>query len=138
MIPTVSGLAIMSNVSETAVQQAIRLAAPRNDAILWRNNNGACKTDTGRQIRYGLGNDSHQINDEIKSSDLIGITRRIITPDMVGQTVGVFTSIEVKRDGWKYTGTPREVAQNKWLHMILSHGGVAGFARAVSDIWPGV
>jgi len=122
--------------SEQAVQQAIRLAAPRHSCILWRNNNGACQTVDGRQIRYGLANDSHQINAEIKSSDLIGITRQVITPDMVGQTIGVFTSIEVKRGGWKYTGTPREVAQNKWLAMVQSHGGVARFAATVGDVWP--
>lgn len=123
--------------SEQLIQQAIRLAAPRNNSILWRNNNGACQTADGRQIRYGLANDSHQINDEIKSSDLIGITRTLITPEHVGLTVAVFTSIEVKREGWKYTGTAREVAQNKWCLMVQAHGGVAGFAQAVGDVWPG-
>jgi len=123
--------------SEQAVQQAIRLAAPRNNAILWRNNNGACQTVDGRQIRYGLANDSHQINAAIKSSDLIGITRTIITPDMIGRTLGVFTSIEVKRGGWQYSGSPRESAQNKWLQMVQSHGGVAGFAASAGDVWPG-
>lgn len=125
-------------ISEQSVQQAIRLAAPRNNSILWRNNNGACETKEGRQIRYGLANDSMQLNADIKSSDLIGITRTLITPAHVGQVLGVFTSIEVKRGGWHYTGTEREVAQNKWLHMIQSHGGVAGFAADVSDIWPPV
>lgn len=121
---------------ETPRQQLIRLEAPKHGAILWRNNNGACVDKNGRHIRYGLANDSMQLNAEIKSSDLIGITQRVITPDMIGQTVGVFTSIEVKREGWVYKGTEREEAQNKWLLMVQSWGGIAGFATGPGDVWP--
>jgi len=123
--------------SEQAIQQAIRLAAPRYATILYRNNVGACQTADGRQIRYGLANDSAQINREFKSSDLIGITRRVITSDMVGQIIGIFTSIEVKREGWSYHGTEREQAQQRWIELIQSNGGIAQFATGPASIWPG-
>ena len=122
---------------ESAVQQTIRLAAGHNGSILWRNNNGACQTADGRQIRYGLGNDSPQMNRRFKSSDLIGITRRIITPEMVGHTVGLFTSVEVKRGGWKYHGGDREAAQSAWLSIINNWGGIGVFATCPEDIWCG-
>ena len=76
---------------------------------------GACEDITGRQIRYGLGNDSSQINKVFKSSDLIGITPHVVVPADVGLRLGVFTSIEVKRGGWSYKGTERETAQFRWL-----------------------
>ncbi len=120
--------------SEAAVQQEIRLESARRGWRLWRNNNGACKDENGRLIRYGLANDSAKMNQEIKSSDLVGITPVIITPEMVGQTVGVFTSIEVKRQGWHYTGTGREAAQKKWIDLVISLGGHSGFAADVEDL----
>lgn len=121
--------------SEAAVQQEIRLHARNHQCMLWRNNNGACQDAKGRQIRYGLGNDSPQINKNFKSSDLIGITYKIVTPDMIGQPVGIFTSYEVKRQGWKFTGTDREKAQAAWLEIVKQWGGYAEFATGPHDIW---
>jgi len=124
-------------LSEAVVQQRIRIAAPQQGVVIWRNNVGACETKEGRQIRYGLANDSMQINRVVKSADLIGITPMLITPEMVGRTVGVFTSIEAKREGWKYSGNPRELAQNKWSEIVRQHGGFSCFATGPHDIWPG-
>ena len=91
----------MSN--EAVVQQQVQLAMARLGAQIWRNNSGACTDDTGRLIRYGLGNSSAALNAAIKSSDLIGITPVQIQPYHVGQTFGVFTAIEVKKPGWHLT-----------------------------------
>jgi hypothetical protein len=121
--------------SEAAVQQEIRLESARRGWRLWRNNNGACMDQQGRLIRYGLGNDSAKMNAEIKSSDLIGITPVVITQEMVGQTVGVFTSIEVKREGWRYTGKGRELAQKRWIDLVVSLGGRWGFAACKGGLW---
>ena len=122
-------------LSEAASQQQIRLEAPKQGVRLWRNNNGATMDETGRLIRYGLANDSAAMSRSIKSSDLIGITPTIITQVHVGQTVGIFTSIEVKRPGWVYKGTPREAAQLKWINLVLSFGGRAQFATGPGDVW---
>lgn len=109
--------------SEAAVQQLVRLEASRLGMRLFRNNVGACKDDTGRVIRYGLSNDSAQMNKAIKSSDLIGIRPVIITPDMMGHTIGQFVAREVKRPGWSYRGTDREVAQQAFGQLVLKLGG---------------
>ena len=122
--------------SEQAAQQKIRLAAPKHGAYLWRNNTGAATDPTGRVVRYGLANDSASMSKQIKSSDLIGMTPHIVRPEDVGRMIAIFTSIEVKRPGWKYTGIPREVAQLKWVEMVVSRGGIARFATGPGDIWP--
>lgn len=115
---------------EAVVQQAIRLEASRRGMRLWRNNNGACVDNTGRMVRYGLGNDSSKVNSHIKSSDLVGIT----PVQVAGRTLGVFTAIEVKRGGWKYKGTAREKAQLAWLELITAMGGIGKFAAGPEDL----
>lgn len=110
--------------SEAAVQTRIRLEASTKGMRIWRNNRGACIDDKGNFIRYGLANDSVQMNDKIKSSDLIGIRPLRVG----GLTIGQFVAREVKPTGWRYTGTPREVAQLKFLELVASMGGDACFA----------
>lgn len=120
-------------MSEGHVSQAIRLAAARHGARLWRNNVGACTAQDGRLIRYGLCNDSAALNRAFKSADLIGVQPVTVTPDMVGQTLGVFISIECKAPGAR-TDPARLVAQEAWRDMLLSLG-----ARAVMtdrSVWP--
>lgn len=114
--------------SETAVQNKVRLEASRKGLRLWRNNNGATTDENGNFIRYGLANDSKQLNDKIKSSDLIGIRPVLITPAHVGQVIGQFVAREVKPGSWSYSGIPREVAQLKFLELVASFGGDAAFA----------
>lgn len=120
--------------SEQALQVEIQVEASKRGMRLWRNNSGAVTTEDGRHIRFGLGNTSKQLNSQIKSSDLIGITPIIITQEMVGQTVGVFTSIEVKRPGWVYRGQGREVAQQAWIAMVNALGGIGKFVSKLEDL----
>ena len=117
------------DMSESAVSQRIVLKASSRGIRLFRNNVGACQDDTGRHIRYGLANVSKQMNATVKSADLIGITPVLVRADHVGHTLGVFTSIESKRGGWKYTGKGRELAQNNWLNVVQLLGGIAHFAN---------
>lgn len=99
----------------------------RTDGILWRNNVGAAKDAQGNFFRFGLANESKAQNAVLKSGDLIGIKPVIITPEMAGSMIGQFVSIETKAAGWKYRGTPREVAQKNWIDLVRSLGGDAGF-----------
>jgi hypothetical protein len=123
-------------MSEAGNQQRIRLAAANRGLILWRNNVGAVTTDDGRHIRFGLGNDSAKINKAFKSSDLIGINPVVITPDMVGQTIGQFVAIEVKRDNFVGRETDkRYVAQRKFIECVQRYGGMGMFAKSEKDIW---
>ena len=106
---------------EQVIQQQIRLDIGINPNVrLFRNNTGqATDQRTGNFIRYGLA---------VGSSDLIGIRKVTITPDMVGQTIGVFASLEVKTD----TGKP-STDQKKWLSMVTAFGGIAGVVRSPQD-----
>lgn len=109
--------------SEARVQDLARLTASKLGWRLFRNNCGALKDETGRIVRYGLCNDTPAMNKRIKSSDLIGIRPVIITPDMVGTTLGQFVAREVKREGWKYKATEHEQAQLRFGEIVTSLGG---------------
>lgn len=123
--------------SETAIQQQTRLLhcqVTRGHA--WRNNSGACTDDTGRLIRYGLGNDSAQLNAQIKSSDLVGITPTLITQAMVGYSLGVFTAYEIKPSGWTLRPSDaRGLAQQRFHAIVREACGFAGFVTDPNDIY---
>jgi hypothetical protein len=117
-------------MSEAGVQSRVRLEASKKGIHLWRNNLGAGKVvleDGGgsRFMRWGLANDSKALNGAIKSADLIGIRRTLITQAMVGTHVGVFTSRECKEAKWKPSGSLREAAQIQWANLINTQGGDA-------------
>ena len=105
--------------SEQTIQQQIRLQCSRGPVRLHRNNTGTLRDQHGRPVQFGLAKGS---------ADLIGWTTRTITPDMVGQQVAVFTSIEVK----SATGRLRP-DQRQWLEAVQAAGGIAGVARSVED-----
>lgn len=113
--------------SEAAIQSDRRVRASEKGGRLWRNNVGALIDSRGIPIRYGLANDTAKMNKVIKSSDLIGIYPIVIQPEHVGHTIGQFDCEEVKHEGWFFTGTPHEVAQLRWINLVLSLGGRARF-----------
>jgi hypothetical protein len=114
--------------SEAWVQSVVRIEASRKGLHLFRNNVGALKDERGRMVRYGLANDTKQMNEALKSADLIGWRRVLIAPQHVGHIFAQFTSREIKEPGWQYTGKDREAAQLAWANMVNSHGGDAAFA----------
>jgi hypothetical protein len=128
--------------SEAYAQQQARFAVAKLGGMAWRNNVGASKTKEVHAcprcafnfevqlapIRWGLCNDSMKLNKKIKSSDLIAIIPRLITPELVGSTIGQFVAIETKKPGWKYAGNEHEVAQMAWLQLIAGKGGVSMFS----------
>lgn len=128
-------------MSEAGNQSRIREHwATTRGARLWRNNVGQLLDKERRPVRFGLANDSRQLNEQIKSGDLIGWQPRLVTPDMVGDVIAEFVSIEVKEGGWKFprpglikrpdgrlTAYGHAMAQERWAHMIRTDGGTAGF-----------
>ena len=105
--------------SEQSIQQHIRLTCSTGSTRLFRNNTGTLKDQNGRPVSFGLCKGS---------ADLIGWKRVTVTPEMVGSTVAVFTSIEVKTP----TGRLRH-EQQQWLDAVQAAGGIAGVARSVED-----
>ena len=106
-------------MSEQKIQQEIRLACSTGATRLFRNNTGTLKDQHGRPVSFGLCKGS---------ADLIGWKRVTVTPEMVGSTVAVFASIEVK------TATGRlRPEQQQWLDAVQAAGGIAGVARSVED-----
>ncbi len=113
--------------SEASVVAARRLAASQRGARAWRNNVGAFTDERGNHIRYGLANESAALNKRVKSSDLVGIEPVLITPQMVGTTIGRFFAEECKHLGWQYAGTEREQAQLAFLQLVNALGGRGEF-----------
>lgn len=114
-----------NHATEAYVQSAVRLEAPRYGCILWRNNVGALRDDRGVPVRYGLANDNRAINDRLKSADLIGIRKVLITPQHVGHVIGQFVSRECKRADWTYKGNAHEIAQMEWVNLLTAWGADA-------------
>jgi hypothetical protein len=108
--------------SETTIQQHIRLALGKLPYLrLFRNNCGKLPDPrTGRWVEFGVGNPG--------GGDLLGWRTVEVTPEMVGQRVAVFTSIEVKTP----TGRLRP-EQEQWMKVVRGAGGIAGVARSVED-----
>ena len=119
---------------ESDVQGELRVAASRRGDVLWRNNVGQAVINNCT-VRFGLCNDSKKLNGEVKSADLIGIKRVLVTGSDVGRTIGQFYAREVKREGWKFhPNDAREAAQQRFLTAVTLMGGDAKFATGPGDL----
>jgi hypothetical protein len=122
--------------TESPVQNRARLNVANAGGVVWRNNVGVLRDETGRTVRFGLCNDSKRLNQSIKSSDLIGIMPVLIKPHHVGRTMGIFTAMECKAPGWHLTqGDERGQAQAKFIKIVKDLGGFAGFVTSEADMW---
>lgn len=120
--------------TEAAVGARLRLQVAKKGGLLWRNNVGATQDKDGRFIRFGLANESAGVNKKVKSSDYIGVIPVTVSPEHVGMVIGQFCAIETKVPGWKFTGTEREIAQAKFLGLVISKGGLARFDNGLDEI----
>lgn len=115
-----------TGASESRVQSQVKLEAADKGRRLFRNNVGAMKDANGVPVRYGLANDSKNLNEELKSADLIGFESIVITPDMVGMTIARFLSVECKHEGWQPNyNDEHENAQRRWQDLVNGAGGRA-------------
>lgn len=122
---------IITGQSEAAVVNSVTIEASRCGARLWRNNVGACVDKQGRLIRYGLANTSKKMNQELKSSDLVGIKPILITPAHVGCTIGQFVARECKEGDWSFgKDSSREIPQLRFLELVAALGGDACFVNS--------
>ena len=120
---------------ESAVQQRVRLELARMGAIVQRNNVGVAQTHEGRQVRFGLMNESKQQNRQWKSSDLINVVPVLIQPHHVGRVLGVYAAIECKHSDWHMTPSDeRAQAQQRYIDLIRSVGGIGGFVTDPAQV----
>ena len=118
-------------MSENAVTSHVRLAAAQLGVTLWRNNCGGFYDEQGRFVRYGLGSEA-----KVASSDWVGIRPVLITPEMVGQVLGVFTAVEMKKEGWHFNPDDKhESDQKHFIDIVNANGGMSGFAQSVDDFY---
>lgn len=106
--------------NETNIQNAVRLHAAKRGITLFRNNIGVAYYTNGQPVTYGL---------TTGSADLIGWRTITVTPDMVGQQIAQFVSIEVKTHQGRVS-----TAQQNWLERVRAAGGVAIIARDKEDV----
>lgn len=114
-------------MNEAATSSRVQIEASALNLLLMRNNVGVAVDETGRHIRYGLMNESKKVNDQFKSSDLIGITPLLIRPEHVGKVMGIFTAIETKRTGWTMRPSDTHAqAQIRFLDLVKRYGAIGG------------
>ena len=114
----------MKKKSEKQFMDEARIEAQKYGARLFRNNNGQAtfvdERGNKRVVRYGLGTGT---------SDLIGWTPVKVTPDMMGQTLAVFTAMEGKRGSDKVSED-----QYRFLAAVRAVGGIAGIFEEPEDV----
>lgn len=119
-------------ILEHDVQDQIRLhVSQQHLATIFRGNVG--QGWTGSKVIHEAGQviikNPRPFNTGLPKGfpDLFGIKPIIITPDMVGKTIGVFCAIEVKHKG-KIT-----TAQQNFIEFMRRVGALAGIAKSVED-----
>lgn len=110
-------------MAEASLYGKITRAASKLGARLFRNHVGRSKhvdeDGKARWVTTGLCPGS---------SDVVGWTPVVVTPDMVGRSVAVFTAIEVKDKDVKPTDE-----QGKFLAAVRRAGGLCGIAHSVDE-----
>lgn len=127
---------------ESIIQNAIRLELSKFPEFThWRNNTGVGWAGTPVKINKPCQIFAEAGDVLVKnarplhaglcpgSSDLIGLKRVTITPDMVGQTIAQFVAVEVKTRRGKATDK-----QNNFLDVVNNAGGVGIVARSADDL----
>lgn len=116
-------------IKESVIQSSIQQVAPHYKSRLFRNTVATFTIlDKGKKrvIKTGLGKGS---------SDLIGYTKKIITKDMIGKEIAIFTAIETKKSDWKHGKklNAHEQNQKQFINSIRLDGGISTFANCVED-----
>jgi len=119
--------------TESNIQRDVMLACSEQGDTVWRNNTGVAwqGRDVRRQGRDLLLIDARPVRFGLAkgSSDLIGIRPVVITPEMVGRTVGVFLALEVKAPKGRVTAE-----QARFGAHVETRGGVFAVVRGVEDV----
>lgn len=88
---------------------------------------GSVVIHAARPVALGLGMPNGK--PLVGASDLQGWSSIVITPEMVGCTVAVFTAIECKESG----GGRKSDDQRNFIDQVRLAGGIAGFASSAEE-----
>lgn len=102
-------------MSESPQLRKLLLALSGAGARVFRNNVGMLQDSRGQYIKYGVCNPG--------GSDVVGWQSVVVTADMVGSRVAVFTAIEAKVDA------AVEEEQRNFLRAVSDAGGIALVVR---------
>jgi hypothetical protein len=117
--------------SETQLLREILIHCSNGSVRLFRNTVGSAWVGVSRwvdgmivvhrptRVTFGLSTGS---------ADIVGWRTITITPEMVGQQIAQFVSIEAKAKRGKMTAE-----QQAWLDTVYDAGGVAVVARSLED-----
>ncbi len=100
----------MGKQKETGIMARIQHALSEFGARVFRNQVGRYKKPDDSYITYGL---------VPGSSDLIGWYSTVITQDMVGRKIALFTAVECKSLGGELTES-----QEQFLEVVRGAGGI--------------
>lgn len=126
----------MTTTKEDFTSNQLEKLAPAHGDRIWRNNRGVALSANGRPVRFGLANDSAALGKKVRSSDFIGIRKITITPDMVGQTIGQFISLETKKPGWVYSpNDEHSEGQQRWHNIVNGLGGHSVFVTDAQEYY---
>ena len=103
-------------MSESEIQAAIKKALALQGTPVWRN---AVGFDRATKVHYGIG---------LGSPDLVGILPVTITPEHVGQRLGVFLGVEVKTPVGRLS-----TVQRQWHAVARERGALIVVARSVDE-----
>ena len=106
-------------MSEAELQQQIRLLSKGN-VRLFRFQCGHFELADGRRITVGVPG----------MSDLQGWKSVLVTQDMVGKRVAIYTALEIKTPGHR-TKKDRLEKQLAFIETVKSHGGIAAMVDSV-------
>ena len=104
-----------SPMSETDIQNRIRISLAKIGARLFRRHVGTLYARDGTPIRVGVPG----------QADLDGWFPVTITPTMVGKTIAVYIAVEVKSEEGRLTKN-----QSQFLSIVNQAGGIGVMARS--------
>lgn len=106
-------------MKERNIQNTIRLNCSKGNTRLFNNDQGVAELN-GRKIAYGLGKGS---------TDLVGVHSIVVTPELVGQRIGLAVFAEVKTA----TGVVKQ-HQKDFMQTMRDLGCISGVVRSTEDM----
>lgn len=122
---------------ESDILVQVRLALAQGGVTAFRNNVGKAWTGAAERLPSGavLLQQARILHAGLckGSSDLIGWYSQIITPEMVGRKIAIFTAVECKAPSGRTTPE-----QENFLRQLQQAGGIAFVARSGLDVMGGL